>query len=281
MFTIENNTYPVLGIDISTYSKDDFFLLVEERLKEEDASAPPLFVVTVNPEIAIQSIIDKDFKEILRTSSINTADGVGISWAVNFLYNKEIERITGSDSLEIICGYCEKYNQSVFFYGAAPGVADKAAQVLKEKIKDLEVIGTYSPDSQDMPFDELPLQTKLALKNASVIFVALGAPAQEKWIHANLSRLTKCKLIIGIGGSFDFIAGNAKRAPVFFRKSGLEWMYRLYREPSRWRRMMMLPLFALNVLFLKSGSQSVQASRQSIQAGPHSFSNNGNFKISK
>ncbi len=266
MLAVEKyETYSVLGIDISTYSKDDFFSLVEERLKDEDETAPPLFVVTVNPEIAIQSIIDKEFKEVLQTSSINTADGVGISWAVHFLYDKEIERITGSDSLENICVCCEKHDQSVFFYGAAPGIAEKAAQILKDRTGDLKVSGTYSPERQDVPFDELPLEIRLSLERSSVVFVALGAPAQEKWIHANLDKLTHCKLIIGIGGSFDFIAGSAKRAPLFFRKSGLEWVYRLYREPARWRRMMMLPLFALNVLFLRSGSRSVRKTSSKME----------------
>jgi N-acetylglucosaminyldiphosphoundecaprenol N-acetyl-beta-D-mannosaminyltransferase len=269
-----DETYPVLGIDISTYSKDDFFTLIEERLKDEDEAAPPLFVVTVNPEIAIQSIVDKEFKEVLKRSSIKTADGVGISWAIKFLFDKEIDRITGSDSIEKICDCCDKHDQSVFFYGAAPGIAEKAAQILKDRTENLKVSGTYSPERKDVPFDELPLQTRLSLKKSSVVLVALGAPAQEKWIYANLDKLTNCKLIIGIGGSFDFIAGSAKRAPEFFRKSGLEWMYRLYREPSRWRRMMMLPLFALNILFLKSSSRSVRESNK-FESSKFKISENG------
>ncbi|MEX2456600.1 MAG: WecB/TagA/CpsF family glycosyltransferase [Balneolaceae bacterium] len=256
MLTIEKtNTYQVLGVDISTYSKEEFYLLVQERLKDNDENSPPLFVVTVNPEIAIQSITDNEFKEVLKKSSINTADGVGISWAVNFLYDKQIERITGSDSFEKICTYCAEYHQPAFFYGAAPGVARKAAHVLCERIPNLTVSGIYSPGRPNLPFEDLPADTQKLLKNSSVVFVALGAPSQEKWIHENLEKLTKCKLIIGIGGSFDFIAGNTKRAPKVFRKTGLEWMYRLYIEPVRWRRMLKLPLFALNVMLLKASNK--------------------------
>ncbi len=261
MLTIEkSNTYQVLGVDISTYSKEEFYLLVQERLKDNDEASPPLFVVTVNPEIAIQSITDNKFKEVLQKSSINTADGVGISWAVNFLYNKQIDRITGSDSFEKICTYCAKYDQPAFFYGAAPGIAQKAADVLCNKIPDLTVSGVYSPPRPELSLEELPDDTQELLKTSSVVFVALGAPSQEKWIHENLEKLTNCKLIIGIGGSFDFIAGNVKRAPVVFRKTGLEWFYRLCLEPVRWRRMLKLPLFALNVMLLKASNKDTQKS---------------------
>jgi N-acetylglucosaminyldiphosphoundecaprenol N-acetyl-beta-D-mannosaminyltransferase len=247
-----------LALTFQHTQKKNFFLLVQERLKDNDENSPPVFIVTVNPEIAIQSIIDNDFKDVLKTSTINTADGVGISWAINFLYNKQIDRITGSDSLEIICTYCAELNQPAFFYGAAPGIAQKAAQILTERIENLKIEGVYSPDKPDIPFENLPPGTQASLRSASVVFVALGAPSQEKWIHDNLKELPNCKLIIGIGGSFDFITGNVKRAPVLFRKTGLEWMYRLYLEPSRWRRMLRLPLFALNVMLLKTSSLDIQ-----------------------
>ncbi len=259
MYTqVENETYPILGVNISPCSKEDFFGSIDERLQNNDEKLPPYFVVTVNPEIAIQSIIDNTFRKALQSSSINTADGVGISWAIKYLYNKSVERITGSDSLEKICSVCARLDQSVFFYGAAPGVADKAAAVLAAKNAGLRVEGVYSPDSPDMYFERLPLSTQIQMQHASVIFVALGAPSQEIWIYENMHKLSRCRLIIGIGGSFDFIAGTQKRAPLVFRKSGLEWMYRLYKEPARWRRMIRLPLFALNILLLKASDTTVK-----------------------
>jgi N-acetylglucosaminyldiphosphoundecaprenol N-acetyl-beta-D-mannosaminyltransferase len=266
----EFETYPVLGVNISSFSEEEFFVSLNERLQMSDEKLPPLFVVTVNPEIAIQSIIDNTFREILQSSSINTADGVGISWAVKHLYNKSVDRITGSDSLEKICAVCAKLDQSVFFYGAGPGIADKAACILVERNPGLRVEGVYSPERPDIHFEDLPLSTQIELQRASAVFVALGAPSQEKWIYNNMHKLSRCRLIIGIGGSFDFIAGNKKRAPVLFQRCGLEWMYRLWLEPSRWRRMMRLPLFALNVMLLSSSSQAIQ------QAG-----NNGYTKIER
>lgn len=252
MVILEQRTqYPVLGIDISPYKKDEFFKVIEERLLDDDPASPPLFVVTVNPEIIIQSILDSDFRQILRSSSINTADGVGITWAIKLLYGKRIDRITGSDSLESICKICAKHSESVFFYGAMPDVAENAANILKKRIDKLTIEDTYSPHRADTPLEDLPFDTQYYLKCASVIFVGLGAPAQEKWIQNNLHKLPKCKLIIGIGGSFDFISGNVKRAPKWLCNLGLEWLFRLMRQPARWRRMLKLPVFALNVMLLK------------------------------
>lgn len=257
---VKSENYPVLGVNISNCSKEDFFVSINERLENNDEDLPPFFVVTVNPEIAIQSIIDNTFRNILQTSSINTADGVGITWAVKHLYHKSVDRITGSDSLEKICAVCARLNQSVFFYGAAPGVADKAAAVLVNRNPGLRVEGVYSPDSPDIDLESLPLTTQIELQHSSVVFVALGAPSQEIWIYENMHKLSQCRLIIGIGGSFDFIAGTQNRAPLLLRKSGLEWMYRLYKEPARWRRMLRLPLFALNILLLRASNTTIKKS---------------------
>lgn len=247
----QEKAYRVLGIDISPYSKDEFYTLVEARLQDNDPDSPPFFVVTVNPEIVIESITDNEFKSILTSSSINTADGVGITWAVNYLYRKNVDRITGSDSMGNICALCAEHQQSIFLYGAMPNVADKTAEKLKDSLPGLEVEGTYSPDNPHTSLEELPFDTQYYLKRSSVIFVALGAPDQEKWIHENLRKLPNCKLIIGVGGTFDYVSGKVHRAPSWVCKIGLEWLYRLISQPSRWRRMIKLPLFALNVLFLK------------------------------
>lgn len=260
MIIKKDSAYQVLGVDISPYGKDEFFYLIEQKLSENNGVSPPMFVITVNPEIVVQSIIDNEFRNILARSTINTADGIGIRWAIKLLYEKQIERITGSDSMEMICRICAEKSESIFLYGAMPDVVQKASDNLKKKIPRLSIAGTYSPDKPDLPFEELPFDTQYYLSCASVIFVALGAPAQEKWINANLSKLPNCKLIIGVGGSFDFIAGSVKRAPSWLCKSGLEWVYRLAREPSRWRRMIKLPLFALNVLLLKMSSKANKSS---------------------
>ncbi len=252
MSLVKSDTFPVLGIDISNLSKPEFFNVLSDRLMDSKRESPPVFVVTVNPEIAMQTLIDSSFGKILNKSTFNTADGIGISWAVKYLHGHTVDRITGSDSLEVICMLCAEHGQSVFLYGAGPDVAEKAAAVLQNRIEGLRVEGTYSPAHSNMTLEELPFDTRYYMSCASVIFVALGSPAQEQWIDKNLHKLPNCKLIIGIGGSFDFIAGTVKRAPVVMQRMGVEWLYRLYRQPSRWRRMMRLPRFAMNVLKSKS-----------------------------
>ena len=255
-------SFNILGIPISAHSRKEFYHEIEQKLAESKPNSTPLFVVTVNPEIATHNIYDGEFRHILNQSQINTADGIGISWAVKYIYKQQVERITGSDSLEEICKLSANYKKSVFFYGAAPGVASKAADILLGRIQNLTIAGTYSPNYSDMPFESLPKSIQHSLSKASVVFVALGAPAQEKWIYNNLKSLKNCRVIIGIGGSFDFIAGTVKRAPLAFRKTGTEWFYRLWLQPSRWRRMMKLPLFAINILLLRSDLQTQELHRK-------------------
>lgn len=256
--TNHSNIYSVLGTNISSFSHDEFLTKIDTHLKRRNDS-DPMFIVTVNPEIIIQSLIDQEYKNILSTSSVNTADGVGICWAIQFLYGARVDRITGSDSTEEICEICAENDASVFFYGAIPGVAASAAEILKSKISNLKISGTYSPESSEINVNDLPEKEHEQIKQATAIFVALGAPAQEKWIYRNLPLLPNCKLIIGVGGTFDFITGHIKRAPVVFQKTGFEWLYRLYLQPERWRRMLRLPLFVMNIVFLKSSIEKMQS----------------------
>lgn len=255
-----SNIYSVLGTNISSYSQEEFLDSVNSHLMRKNGSKP-MFIITVNPEIIIQSLIDQEYKNILSNASINTADGVGVCWAIQFLYGAQVDRITGSDSTEKICRICAENGASVFFYGAMPGVAANAANILKSRIPKLHVVGTYSPESAQMDVDKLPGKEREQIKQATAIFVALGAPAQEKWIHRNLAHLPNCKLIIGVGGTFDFITGHIKRAPAVFQKTGFEWLYRLYLQPERWKRMMKLPLFVMNIVFLKSSISKMQSHR--------------------
>ncbi len=128
--------------------------------------------------------------------------------------------------------------------GAAPGVAEETAARLQARFPGLEIAGTFagSPD----PSEEEAILERIRAAEADVVFVAYGAPSQELWINRNLQKLPAA-LAVGIGGAFDFISGRQRRAPRLMQKSGLEWLYRLYREPWRWRRMLALPVFAVQV----------------------------------
>ncbi|HEY6411796.1 MAG TPA: WecB/TagA/CpsF family glycosyltransferase, partial [Ktedonobacteraceae bacterium] len=129
---------------------------------------------------------------------------------------------------------------------AAPGVAEAAAARLRELASGLEIAGTYAGSPAANEEDAIIERVQAA--QADVLCVAYGAPAQELWIGRNLARLPSA-VAIGVGGAYDFLSGRQQRAPVFMRKLGLEWLYRLFREPRRWRRMLALPRFAVQVVW--------------------------------
>ena len=135
--------------------------------------------------------------------------------------------------------------ETVYFFGGAPGVAVAAAKRMKKVYPELKIIGGHHGYFDDE--EEKKIIADIKRLSPSILLVGLGAPKQEKWISAHLQEVG-VKVAIGIGGSFDVMAGNVKRAPKIFRKLGLEWFYRLATQPSRWRRMLRLPKFALTVL---------------------------------
>lgn len=243
-----HNTRTVLGIDISILSWNTFLRIVEEKLKgDKHQDSKPLFVATVNPEFIISAQQDREFRDLLNRTGLNTADGSGICLALNRLYQIRQPRITGSDSMEKICRLAEKHHKSVFLLGAAYGVAEKAADKLIMSYPKLTISGVYSPKNRYDALETYPDEIQQQLRKADVIFVALGAPAQEKWIDRHLGKLPACKVALGIGGTLDFIAGEVKRAPQWMQAFGLEWLFRLLLNPSRWRRMLKIPIFIYQI----------------------------------
>jgi len=239
-----HNSSSVLGIDISLLSKRAFFQIIEQILKARQVSEfNKLFIATVNPEFIIDSKKDAEFKRILNTTSLNTADGMGVCLAIRGLHQVNQPRITGSDSTEKICALAAKHGSRVFFLGAAEGIAERAAETLKKMIPGVKICGVYSPMNRIDSLDSYPESIQKQMMQAEVLFVALGAPAQEKWIARNLDKLPNCRIAMGIGGTLDFIAGEVKRAPEWMQLFGIEWLYRLLLNPRRWRRMLKLPIF--------------------------------------
>lgn len=135
--------------------------------------------------------------------------------------------------------------ETFYFFGGAPGVAATAARKMMKKYPGLKIVGVHNGYFDEK--EEKKIIQDIKKKAPSILLVGLGAPKQEKWIYDNI-RLVGAKVAIGVGGSFDVMAGNVKRAPKIFRRLGLEWFHRLITQPTRWRRMMRLPKFALTVL---------------------------------
>ncbi|MCU0476530.1 MAG: WecB/TagA/CpsF family glycosyltransferase [Anaerolineae bacterium] len=202
-------------------------------------------ICTVNPEFVMVAQSDPIFKAILSRSDLNVADGVGLLWAAKHLGAALPERVTGSDGVPLIAERAAREGWRLFFLGAGEGIAQRAADLLTARHAGLQVVGVYGGSPR--PEDEDDLVRRVNASEADVLFVAYGAPAQDKWIARNLPRL-RVAMAMGVGGSFDFIAGVVPRAPLWMQRAGLEWLYRLIRQPWRAKRMLRLPRFVWAVL---------------------------------
>ncbi len=203
------------------------------------------YVVTANPEIIMRAQDAPEYRKILNAACMTWPDGVGVLMAGRFLGAPIPERVTGSDGVPLLAQRAAEQGWRVYLLGAAPGVAQRAAQVLQERYPGLQVVGAEPGDPRP-EFDE-EMVRRINATRPHLLLVAYGAPKQEQWMARNLPRL-QVNVAIGVGGSLDFIAGVQKRAPVWVRRVGLEWLWRLVLEPWRWRRQLALPLFVWHVL---------------------------------
>jgi lipopolysaccharide heptosyltransferase II len=202
-------------------------------------------ICTINPEFIMMAQRDILFYTVLQRADLCVADGVGLLLAARFMRQPLPERVTGSDGVPLICERAAREGWKIFFLGAASGVAQQAAEILRAKHPALQIVGVHagSPAADE----EDSIVELINQSGAQILFVAYGAPNQDKWIARNLHRFTSVRIAIGVGGSFDFIAGVAKRAPLWMRRAGIEWLYRLITQPWRWKRMTRLPRFVLAV----------------------------------
>ena len=202
-------------------------------------------VCTVNPEFIMEARHRPAFGRALAAADLCTPDGVGVLWAARLAGVRLDERVTGSDGIYRLCERAAAQGWRVYFLGAAAGVAARAAAELARLYPGLRVAGIFagSPAQADWP----QIRRHLAAARADLLFVAYGHPQQDIWIHQHREELAVA-VALGVGGAFDFVAGITPRAPLWMQRLGLEWIFRLIRQPWRWRRMMTLPLFALLVL---------------------------------
>ncbi|MBQ7266390.1 MAG: WecB/TagA/CpsF family glycosyltransferase [Firmicutes bacterium] len=202
-------------------------------------------VYTPNPEMVMEARKDPDFMKVLNSSTMNIPDGIGIVYGSKFTKVPIKHRVAGYDTIQSVFENIKNTEKTVYFFGGAPGIAQKAKEVMEEKYKGLKIVGV-----QDGYFDEekeKEIIKDINEKSPSLLLVGIGFPKQEKWIYNNLPDLN-VKVAVGVGGSFDVMSGNLKRAPKIFIKLGLEWFHRLITQPSRFVRMLQLPLFMLAVI---------------------------------
>lgn len=207
-------------------------------------------ICTPNAEIMMKSYKDEKLKEILNNSDMVVADGAGVVLASKILGCPLKERIAGYDLVQNILKLKLEKKIRIYLLGGSPNVAKKAIEK-NSNLEGIEFVGEhhgYFTKSQDDEIIE-----EINKLNVDILLVGLGAPKQEKWIYENKDKLN-VKICIGVGGSFDVMAGNVKRAPKFFQEHGLEWFYRLCKQPQRIIRMIDLPLFILLVMWKRTKS---------------------------
>lgn len=214
----------VLGYPIENIKTKEIFSLLDRLKKSKKCTQ----VATINPEFLVYAEKNPDFSALLKTTT-NIVDGVGIVYMARFLEKKKIYRTTGVHLAQEICHYASKNDLSVYFLGGF-GVANKAAEKMKSLYPELKVAGCSDGSFQD---------PKAVIEaTPDIILVAFGSPKQEYWIHENKDHIPSLRIAVGVGGTFDFWANKVERAPQWMQKSGLEWLFRLIKQPSRWKRIL-------------------------------------------
>jgi N-acetylglucosaminyldiphosphoundecaprenol N-acetyl-beta-D-mannosaminyltransferase len=231
----------ILGTRLDDATYEDVLAWVDDCV----ASRQPHQLVTVNPEMVILAHDDPAFRQVLKGSDLNVADGAGLMVASRVLGHPLRERVTGSDGIYRLAVHCAAQGYRAYFLGAAPGVAEVVAENLVASYPNLEVAGAFSGSPDPLDEDDIIFRVREAVPD--LLLVAYGVPAEEKWIARNLQRLG-VPVMVGVGGTFDFVAGVTKRAPAWMRRLGLEWLHRLVCEPWRWRRQLALPRFVWLVI---------------------------------
>ncbi|MDT9337169.1 WecB/TagA/CpsF family glycosyltransferase [Clostridium perfringens] len=220
----------LLNTEVDNLTMEEAIDEAEKLLLENKTS----YIVTPNVDHIVKLEEDKEFQEVYRNANLILTDGMPLIWISKIKKNPIKEKISGSDFFPKLCERAATKGYSIFLLGAAEGVAAKAAENLKEKYKGLNVVGTYSPS---YGFEKKSDEVKYIIKiindaKPDILAVGLGAPKQEKFLYKYKMDLN-VPISLAIGASIDFEAGNIRRAPLWMQKFGLEWFYRLCKEPKR------------------------------------------------
>ena len=249
--TIEREKLHIWDVPIDKVDRAKVMDIFEELMETPGCS----MIVTPNSEIVMNASKDEELADLLREAELTIPDGIGLVYASKILGQPLKERVTGIDFANAALEKMAKERKSVYFLGSKPdgGNGISVAQMAADK-KMAEYPGLVVSGVRDGYFkleDEAEIVAQINASGAELLLVALGSPKQEKFIQRHRKEFEHVRVAIGIGGSLDVWAGTLKRAPEFYQKHGLEWLYRLIQEPSRYKRMAVLPLFMLKVIVTK------------------------------
>lgn len=244
----------ILDMPIDNMSKLKLLDIVNKELELKEKN---LFIVTANPEIIMSAKKSPSYKDSVLQADFIVPDGSGVMMASDILLDPLQEKITGYELVHSFLSYANDKNKSVYFFGSKEGVAVDAAIKSSKLYPNVRIAGTkdgYSGLGLD-------IAEEIAATHPDFIFIGLGAPLQEKWA-ADYKHLFPNSILMGVGGSFDVLSGNTKRAPQFWINHNLEWMYRLITQPVRGKRMLQLPLFVAEVYKQKWSTRKVYVKRE-------------------
>ena len=233
----------ILNFFFNSLKKNELLKQLYKKINNKEKT----FLVTANPEIVMYANKDAGYKDIVQGADYLIADGYGIILASKLLGKPLPERIPGFEIMTTLLEEGNRQGWSVYFFGAKEEVVSKAVTTVTERYENLTIAGYHNGY---FDWNDTYVQEEIKATEPDLIFVALGFPKQEQWISSNINHFNK-GIFIGIGGSFDVLAGAVKRAPLIWQKLNLEWLYRLIKQPSRWRRMLALPHFILKVMKVK------------------------------
>lgn len=241
----------IMGVPFPKLTLDHSVELISDVIERQ---SPELFhVVTGNPEILMSCQHDRSLRTIIDEAGLVTADGIGVVMVSRLRGEGLPERVTGCDLLLKLLEAGDRKKWSFYLLGADENTSRKAADVISRRYPNAEIRGRHH-GFFDPSEDERIVQDVRAA-GADVLVVALGAPYAERWIYKYRNELNS-RIAIGVGGTLDVIAGKVPRAPLLWRKMNLEWLFRLVNQPSRWRRQLVLPRFAVKALLYREGKKA-------------------------
>jgi N-acetylglucosaminyldiphosphoundecaprenol N-acetyl-beta-D-mannosaminyltransferase len=234
MNRIEFQRLCICGVPLDSLSADDVLEIISKRIQAKKKTA----IYFTNASHLVNARFDAALKKAYSAADLSLPDGVPLVWISRLFGSRLPQRICATDFVPALCKRGSERGFSFFLLGGTEEVAGKAKETLMTKCRGLHIAGNYSPPlNTAFCKDEVSeITERINRCNPDIVLVALGGSKQEKWIHA-YAQYANAHIFMGIGGTFDFISGQVKRAPLWMRRSGLEWLFRLYQEPRRlWKR---------------------------------------------
>ena len=245
--------YNILGAHISAINMEAALESFDDWLRNR----LPHYVCVCPAHSVMSCYEEPDLREIYNQSGLTTPDGMAIVWLLKLSGYRQVSRVYGPDLMLAVCEQFLVSGCRHYFYGGAPGVAEKLAERLQKQFSGLVVAGVDSPPFRKLTEDEYQQAVdRIKMARPDIVWVGIGSPQQERWMQTHVDKLD-VPVLVGVGAAFDFLSGTKPQAPLWIQRSGLEWLFRLFCEPHRlWRRYIKYPKFLWLVFLQKLGVKS-------------------------